>query len=106
MNKAKSILLDYKGADVVILDLRELSGVTDYFILVTGNNVPHIKALAECVEVALKKAHVRCFRVSGKPESEWIAMDYLDFVIHIFSPERRAYYALEQLWSDAPAVAD
>ena len=90
----------------MILDVRKLSGITDYFMIVTGNNTPHIKALAESVEVDLKKSDVRCFRISGTPESEWIAMDYLDFVIHVFSPERRAYYALEELWSDAPVVGE
>ncbi len=106
LERAKEIVLDAKGEDVAALDVRNISGVTDYYLIVTGNNIPHIKALAESVDVGLKKAGMRCFRVSGTPESEWIAMDYFDMVVHIFSSERRSYYDLEQLWSDAPAIAE
>ena len=75
--------------------------MTDFFLMVTGTSAPHIKALSEEVQVSLKKSGVHCYRKSGTPESQWIALDYVDVVVHIFSAETRAYYALEELWSDA-----
>lgn len=69
--------------------------------MVTGNSVPHIKALAAEVQLRLKEAGTPCYRKSGSAESAWIAMDYVDVVVHIFSAQTRAYYALEALWSDA-----
>ncbi len=88
----------------MLLDVRELSTVTDYFLMVTGTSAPHIKALADETVVTLKKEGVRCYRRSGTPESRWIAMDLVDVVVHIFSAETRSYYALEELWSDAKRI--
>ena len=93
-----------KGEDVVILDVRGLSSITDYYVIATGKNPPHIKALISEVERELTQAGVRRYRHSGTPESRWVVADYLDAVIHIFSPETRSYYALERLWSDAKRV--
>ncbi len=87
-----------------MLDVREVSNVTDYYVIVHGNSTPHIKALAEEVHVRLKKEGVRTHRTSGTAESAWIAMDYVDVVVHIFSRETREYYALQDLWSDAKPV--
>ena len=78
--------------------------MTDYHLLVTGTSPPHIKALSEEVDRVLKDQGTRCFRKSGTPESGWVVADYFDVVLHIFSPEQRAYYALETLWADAPVV--
>ncbi len=96
---------DKKAVEPVILDVREVSNVTDYYVIVHGNSTPHIKALAEEVQVRLKKEDgVRTHRTSGTADSAWIAMDYVDVVLHIFSRETREYYALEELWSDAKPV--
>jgi ribosome-associated protein len=97
---------DKKGLDPVVLDVRELSSVTDYFLMVTGSSAPHVKALAESVERALKETGVRCYRKSGTADSGWIVLDYVDTVVHIVNPETRAFYGLESLWSDAPRLAD
>jgi ribosome-associated protein len=102
--KARETLLDKKGGDPVILDVRKLSMVTDYYVIVTGNNFPHLKALAEHVEKALEKLGVACYRRSGKAESGWVVADFLDVVVHVFSGDARRYYGLEQLWNDAPHV--
>ncbi len=91
---------------MVILDVSELSSVTRFFLLATGTSSPHIKALAGEVEHALRREGLRCYRRSGTPESEWMVVDYLEAVIHIFSSETREYYALERLWSDAPRIED
>lgn len=94
-----------KGEDVLILDVRKLSTVTDYYILATGNNPPHLRALIDEVERMAKEAGRACYRRSGGgSDSEWRVDDYLDFVVHIFSPATRRYYELERLWKDAGVV--
>ena len=85
-------LEDAKGTDVKVYDVRGKSGLTDCFVVATGAAAPHLKALVKALP---KKA----YRVSGDPESGWIVADYIDVVGHVFSPEARAYYALEKLWA-------
>ncbi len=85
-------LEDAKGQDIKVYDVRGTSGLTDYFVVATGAAAPHLKALVKALP---KKA----YRVSGDPESGWIVADYVDVIVHVFSPEARAYYALEKLWS-------
>ena len=85
-------LEDAKGTDVKVYDVRGKSGLTDCFVVATGAAAPHLKALVKALP---KKA----YRVSGAPESGWIVADYIDVVVHVFSPEARAYYALEKLWA-------
>lgn len=101
---AETTLADKKAGDIVIMDVRNVSGITDYFIIATANNQRHIKALGDEVSRVLKKAGVPTYRTSGTPGSEWIVLDYIDFVLHIFSPETRERYAIEQLWKDAPRI--
>ncbi|MFH0954286.1 MAG: ribosome silencing factor [Verrucomicrobiota bacterium] len=102
--KVKKALLSKKGEDVVILDVRGLSSITDYYVIATGNNPPHIKALASEVERALAAEGARRYRQNGTAESQWIVVDYLDAVVHVFSPQTRSYYALDRLWGDAKKV--
>jgi ribosome-associated protein len=104
VNKAREALAAKKGEDLAVLDVRDLSNVTDYYLIVTGNNSPHLKALATEVERTLKDVGSNCYRRAGSTESKWIVCDYIDFVVHIFSAEMRAYYALERLWNDAKRV--
>ena len=85
-------LEDAKGQDIRVYDVRGTSGLTDYFVVATGAAAPHLKALVKALP---KKA----YRVSGDPESGWIVADYVDVIVHVFSPEARAYYALEKLWA-------
>ena len=84
-------LADAKAMDVRTYDVRGKSGLTDFFVVATGAAAPHLKALVR----ELPKA----YRVSGEPESGWIVADYIDVVVHVFSAEARAYYALEKLWT-------
>lgn len=85
-------LEDAKGVDIKVYDVRGKSGLADYFVVATGAAAPHLKALVKALP---KKA----FRVSGDPESGWIVADYIDVIVHVFSAEARAYYALEKLWA-------
>lgn len=101
---ARDALLDKKGSDVVILDMRGISDTTDFYVIATGNNGPHIKALwYECENVMLKQRD-RAYRHAGKPDSGWLVGDYWDVVVHVFTDSARQSYALETLWRDAKIV--
>jgi ribosome-associated protein len=101
---AREALEEKNGREIVLLDVREISNLTDFFLIATGGNRPHLKALAEGVRLKLKGAGVRPYGRSGTPESDWIVLDYLDVVVHLLSGKAREYYALEKLWSEAPRV--
>lgn len=98
-------LVDHKAVDVRTYDVRGISGLCDAFVVATGTAAPHLKGLVAGVEQALRATGESAFRTSGDPASGWIVVDYVDVVVHVFSPEARAYYALEKLWSDAKPVA-
>jgi ribosome-associated protein len=94
--------LDKKAEDVVVLDLRKAAGFTDYFVICTGGNPRQIAAIADAVDETLKKElHERPSLAEGLDKSEWILLDYFNFVVHIFSRECRAFYGLERLWGNA-----
>ena len=100
----RAILDSKKGENIVALNVSKLSSVTDYMILCTGHNPPHLRALADEVtkQLRLETPPIAAHRRAGSVESVWIVLDYLDFVVHIFTPTTREYYALERLWKDAP----
>ena len=94
---------DKKAIDVVRLDVAELLGYTDHFVIATGNTDRQVKAIHDGILEGMKKDHgVNPRRVEGLPEARWILMDYLDVVVHLFTPDAREYYRLEQLWGEAP----
>jgi ribosome-associated protein len=92
---------DKKAADLVALDLRKAAGFTDYFLLCTGNNPRQVRAIADGVMEALAEDGVKPAHVEGYDGSEWILLDYFDFIVHIFAPETRTFYGLERLWGNA-----
>lgn len=89
-----------KGENVKVYDVRGKSPLADFFVVATGAAAPHLKALIAESQAVMKKEGVRSYRTSGDPESGWIVVDYIDVVVHVFSPEARAYYALEKLWEN------
>jgi ribosome-associated protein len=94
---------DVKAIELVELDLREVLGYTDYFVISSGNTDRQTKAIHDRIHDGLKKEHgVLPRRVEGVAEGRWILMDYLDVVVHIFTPDAREFYRLEQLWGEAP----
>lgn len=105
LRAACKVIDDKKGEDILILDVRKLSSVTDYYVIATGANARHLKALADEAQRALKDSGVRPYRQSGTPESGWLVVDFLDFVVHLFLARSREEYALETLWKDAPRIA-
>lgn len=95
---------DKKAIDVVELDLRGVLGYTDYFLVCSGNTGRQAKAIHDGIMEGLKREHgVTPRRVEGSAQAGWILMDYLDVVVHIFTPETREFYRLERLWGEAPA---
>ena len=94
---------DVKAVDVVELDLRGVLGYTDYFVICSGNTDRQTKAIHDRIHQGLKKEYgLLPRRVEGLGEARWILMDYLDVIVHIFTPEAREFYRLEQLWGEAP----
>lgn len=104
LRKAAHAALDKKAADVVMLDLRELSAFTDYFLLASAGNQKQLVAIADAVDDALRREGLRPNHVEGYPRQEWILLDYDDFVVHLFSPRTRSFYALERLWGEAARI--
>jgi ribosome-associated protein len=97
---------DRKALDIVQLDLRGMIGYADYFLICTGRTDRQTRAIHDAIHAGLKSAHgLLPRRVEGVSEARWILMDYLDVVVHVFTPETREYYRLEQLWGEAPALA-
>jgi ribosome-associated protein len=97
---------DKKAIDVVELDLRGVLGYTDYFVICSGNTPRQTKAIHDGILEGLKHDHATSpRRVEGIGRADWILMDYLDVVVHIFTPQARDYYRLEQLWGEAPSRA-
>lgn len=88
-----------------MLDLRGISTFTDFFVICSASSEPQLKAIAGEIEGRLKDDHgVRAVAVDGFPASQWIVLDYLQVVIHIFHRDKRAFYSLEDLWGDAPRL--
>ena len=97
--------LDVKQADGIrIFDVRELSGVTDFYVVATGTSAPHLKALIAETQRHLKGLGVASYRTSGTSDSGWVVVDYIHAVAHVFSPEARAYYTIERLWATAKEI--
>jgi ribosome-associated protein len=97
---------DRKALDIVQLDVRDMVSYADYFLICTGRSDRQARAIHDGIHLGMKSAHgLLPRRVEGVTESRWILLDYLDVVVHIFTPETREYYRLEQLWGEAPALA-
>ena len=107
VQQVRAILDAKKGENIAILRVSGVSSVTDYLVLCTGLNIPHLRALADEVANQLRQETppLAAHRRAGSAESEWFVLDYIDFVVHLFTPRMRSYYALEQLWKDAPVVS-
>ena len=101
-----AIAQDKLGRDVVILDMQPVCTYTDYFVVATGGNPRQTKAIWDEVHAVLKRDEGLLPRsVAGESESTWIVADYLDVVLHVFTPEAREFYRLEELWDDVPHEA-
>lgn len=99
---ALEALEDLKARDVITLDVRGLTGVTDYMMICTGTSSRHVKSLADNVAVEVKKRGLRAQGIEGAQSADWVLVDFGDVVVHVMLPEARDFYDLERLWS-APA---
>lgn len=105
LRAAVAAAVNKKAADSVLLDVRKLSGFTDYFYICQGSNTRQVQAIADAIDMTLDKEYgVQAAHREGYEHAEWIVLDYVDFVIHIFTPASRAFYGLERLWSKAAKV--
>ncbi|OLC51055.1 MAG: ribosome silencing factor [Acidobacteria bacterium 13_1_40CM_2_64_6] len=95
---------DKKAIDLTLLDLRKAAGFTDYFLICSGTNPRQIRAIADSVMEALAAEGATPAHVEGYDRSEWVLLDYFDFIVHVFAPETRMFYGLERLWGNAERV--
>jgi ribosome-associated protein len=95
---------DKKAVDLQVLDLRKAAGFTDFFIICSGTNPRQIRAIADGVLEALAAEGIKPAHVEGYDRSEWVLLDYFDFIVHVFAPETRVFYGLERLWGNAEQI--
>jgi ribosome-associated protein len=94
-----------KAENIVVLDVREVSSITDYFVIATGTSEPHLRAIVDAVKERLEEDYGLAPRaMDGTFHTSWVVLDYFDVIVHIMRAEAREHYALESLWSDAPKV--
>jgi ribosome-associated protein len=103
MERIVSVASDRKAIDIRVLDVRGIVGYTDWFVICSGNTERQTKAIHDAVYESLKGSGVLPRRVEGAREARWVLMDYLDAVVHVFTPDAREFYRLEQLWGEAPS---
>lgn len=93
-----------KARDIVILDLRDASTITDFFVLATGTSRPHLRAIVDAIEERLKESGHRLLHREGSESSGWILLDYGDVIVHVFGEKEREYYDIERLWRNGKVV--
>ena len=101
---AEGALVAKRAVDPVLLDMREITLITDYFLICHGTSNVHIRALGQAVVEGLKEAGVKPLGVEGRGAARWVLLDYGDVIVHIFAEEEREFYSLERLWGDAPRM--
>jgi ribosome-associated protein len=102
--RAARVALEKKAGDLVVLDVQRVSSVTDYFLICSGQSRTHLRTITDAIRSELKGEGVQPRHAEGVAESGWVLLDYGDVLMHVFLEDTRAYYALERLWGDAPAL--
>lgn len=103
-HRVVEIATDRKAVDIVMLDIRRVITFADYFVIMSGSGTLQLRALTDHIQERLKEQGIRCDHAEGGPEDGWTLIDYGSVIVHIFRPEQRAYYGLEQLWNEATTV--
>jgi len=94
-----------KAENVQVIDVRELSSITDFMVICSGNSMPHLKGLLRDVEEIVREEHgAKPFRIEGRAETKWVVLDYVDVMVHVMDEEMRELYALESLWGDGKVI--
>ncbi|HLS47270.1 MAG TPA: ribosome silencing factor [Gemmatimonadales bacterium] len=104
MQAAIDAIEDLKAQRLVVLDLRGLNDATDFFVIASGTSDAHVRGIAESVIEKMSRQGFRTHHIEGITAGRWVLLDFVDFVIHLFHPETRAFYQLERLWNDAPEL--
>jgi ribosome-associated protein len=104
LSQAVQAVQDHKALELSVLDLKGICSITDYFVLCTGTSTRHTQAICDAVVEKLEKSGVRPSHIEGYTRAEWILVDYLNFVVHIFLGTARHFYDLERLWKNAKRV--
>ena len=104
VDQITELIFSKKGYDVKILDLRELTTIADYFIICTGDSETQVKAIADEVDKKMRELGTKSWHTEGYRGLNWVLVDFVDVVVHIFKKETREFYNLEKLWGDAPTV--
>ena len=104
LERAVQLARERKAVEVAVLDLRELSSATDFFLIASGRSDVQVRAIAEHVIRSSRRDGHRPHHVEGLDQGRWVLMDYIDYVVHVFHPEVRDFYRLEALWGDARRV--
>jgi len=102
--RAAAIALDNKANDVVVLSLKDVSDMTDFFVIASGTSDTHVRSLGQNIQEGLKREGTALHHIEGLKQGRWVLLDYVDFVVHLFHPSLRNFYQLERLWSDARVV--
>ena len=102
--RAAQLVHDMKAQDVVLLDLKGVTDMSDYFLIATGTSDTHVRAIAQHVELEMKKAGAPAHHIEGAEQGRWALLDFVDVVVHVFHPTLRNFYQLERLWGDAREV--
>ena len=105
LREAVQAAQDHKAVNLGVLDVGEICSFTDYFLICSGTSTRHTQAICEAIQEKLENSGHAPAHVEGYSQAEWILMDYLDFVVHIFSERARHFYDLERLWRNAPHVS-
>ena len=101
--KISKHIFNKKGYEVKIMDLRNITAITDYFVICSADSGTQVKAIADEVDERLSEEGIKCYHKEGYKALNWVLLDYFDVVVHIFKNEARRYYNLEKLWGDAPS---
>jgi ribosome-associated protein len=101
---AARVAVENKGRDVQVLDMRGITPLYDFFVLVSGQSRRQVHTLTEEIDAAMQEQGDARLGIEGYEASKWVVQDYGDVVVHVFNPDTREYYALEELWADAPRV--
>ncbi|MBN2090561.1 ribosome silencing factor [candidate division KSB1 bacterium] len=104
VNKVVEYAFNKKATDIKVLDLRQVTSITDYFVICTGESTPQVKAICDEIEEGLENDSVRAWHREGYSHLHWVLLDYVDVVVHVFLPEERDFYSLERLWGAGEIV--
>jgi ribosome-associated protein len=104
VEKITQLIFEKKGSEVKVIELKTVSAIADYFVLCSADSDTQVRAIADNIDKSLRDKGIKLWHKEGTTALQWVLLDYVDIVIHVFQKDIRAYYNLEKLWSDAPIM--